>query len=159
MIERADKRSLETVPEPTSSISLSPSTPDLNRSSVVGSRYLQHRLPDGSAASRYACLSDLDTPYSYQLHNVPHFGIPAPSWKQLSPGIMTSDHAPVSRVPSCGNLIAGTYRNSPRITGRRDNDYLSGHHNVVDVERIRQGLDVRTTVSYAPLTASYTASD
>lgn len=30
--------------------------------------------------------------------------------------------------------------------GRNDHDYNSGHHNVVDVERIRHGLDVRTTI-------------
>lgn len=33
-----------------------------------------------------------------------------------------------------------------RVVGRQNNDYTSGHHNVVDVERIRRGLDVRTTV-------------
>ena len=36
-----------------------------------------------------------------------------------------------------------------RPNARQHNDYASGHHNVVDVERIRQGLDVRTTVRYA----------
>ncbi|MCJ1472839.1 hypothetical protein MMC13_001488 [Lambiella insularis] len=29
---------------------------------------------------------------------------------------------------------------------RQNNEYGSGHHNVVDIERIRQGLDVRTTI-------------
>lgn len=33
-----------------------------------------------------------------------------------------------------------------RVVGRQNSDYSSGHHNVVDVERIRRGLDVRTTV-------------
>lgn len=33
-----------------------------------------------------------------------------------------------------------------KLGGRPTHDYASGHHNVVDVERIRQGTDVRTTV-------------
>jgi hypothetical protein len=37
-------------------------------------------------------------------------------------------------------------RGSPMKMNRSTHDYASGHHNVVDVERIRQGLDVRTTV-------------
>ena len=38
-------------------------------------------------------------------------------------------------------------RRSPiRMGGRADHEYNSGHHNVVDVERIRHGLDVRTTI-------------
>ncbi len=36
-------------------------------------------------------------------------------------------------------------RVGPRFGGR---DHVTGHHNVVDVERIRRGLDVRTTVSF-----------
>ncbi|KAI9826798.1 MAG: hypothetical protein M1832_005736 [Thelocarpon impressellum] len=37
-------------------------------------------------------------------------------------------------------------RSTMRVGGRHDHDYTSGHHNVVDVERIRRGLDVRTTI-------------
>ncbi|KAI9796807.1 MAG: hypothetical protein M1833_005950 [Piccolia ochrophora] len=33
-----------------------------------------------------------------------------------------------------------------KLTGRCDQDFASGHHNVVDIERIRRGLDVRTTI-------------
>ncbi|KAI9757851.1 MAG: hypothetical protein M4579_003287 [Chaenotheca gracillima] len=45
----------------------------------------------------------------------------------------------------------GPVRPSPRRTqgranGNHDYDYASGNHNVVDVGRIRQGLDVRTTI-------------
>ena len=36
----------------------------------------------------------------------------------------------------------GPYKNGPR----HNHEFASGHHNVVDIERIRQGLDVRTTV-------------
>ncbi|KAH0538723.1 hypothetical protein FGG08_004675 [Glutinoglossum americanum] len=32
-----------------------------------------------------------------------------------------------------------------RVVARHDQDYTAGHHNVVDIERIRRGLDVRTT--------------
>jgi hypothetical protein len=34
-----------------------------------------------------------------------------------------------------------------RVVARHDQDYTAGHHNVVDIERIRRGLDVRTTVN------------
>ena len=47
------------------------------------------------------------------------------------------------------NYHAGRFspnrRSNMRTGGRHDHDYTSGHHNVVDVERIRRGLDVRTT--------------
>ncbi|KAI9761197.1 MAG: hypothetical protein M1840_001997 [Geoglossum simile] len=33
-----------------------------------------------------------------------------------------------------------------RVVARHDQDYTAGHHNVVDIERIRRGLDVRTTI-------------
>ncbi|MCJ1396506.1 hypothetical protein MMC18_009397 [Xylographa bjoerkii] len=36
----------------------------------------------------------------------------------------------------------GPHKNGPR----HNHEYASGHHNVVDIERIRQGLDVRTTI-------------
>ena len=40
---------------------------------------------------------------------------------------------------------------SPTKNGLRQNcEYAAGHHNIVDIERIRQGLDVRTTVISVP---------
>lgn len=44
-----------------------------------------------------------------------------------------------------GQQISGGHITSR--AGRSEQDYASGHHNVVDIERIRRGLDVRTTVS------------
>ena len=38
-------------------------------------------------------------------------------------------------------------RSSARPVARYSHEISSGHHNVVDVERIRKGVDVRTTVS------------
>ncbi|MCJ1287610.1 hypothetical protein MMC26_006962, partial [Xylographa opegraphella] len=44
-----------------------------------------------------------------------------------------------------GPMIQRHY--GPHKSGPRHNhEYSSGHHNVVDIERIRQGLDVRTTI-------------
>lgn len=43
-------------------------------------------------------------------------------------------------------------RGSPKAVGRRDNDYPPSHHNVVDIGRIQQGLDVRTTVGLHAIT-------
>ena len=40
---------------------------------------------------------------------------------------------------------------SPTNGPRQNCEYAAGHHNIVDIERIRQGLDVRTTVSPVPI--------
>ena len=39
-------------------------------------------------------------------------------------------------------------RGLPKLGNRQSHDFTSGHYNVVDVDRIRQGTDVRTTVGY-----------
>jgi hypothetical protein len=42
--------------------------------------------------------------------------------------------------------ISPNRRPAMRMGGRQEPDFNSGHHNVVDVDRIRHGLDVRTTI-------------
>jgi hypothetical protein len=48
--------------------------------------------------------------------------------------------------PSSETVLTHQRRGPPCFGGRHTHDFASGHHNVVDVERIRRGLDVRTTV-------------
>ena len=38
------------------------------------------------------------------------------------------------------------YRGQNKTGGRQSHDYASGHHNIVDIDRICRGMDVRTTV-------------
>jgi hypothetical protein len=47
-----------------------------------------------------------------------------------------------------GALFNRPGRGFPPKSFRRQNDSPAGQHNVVDIDRIRQGLDVRTTVSF-----------
>ena len=49
--------------------------------------------------------------------------------------------------------------NSVRSSHRRESEHPSCHHNVVDIERIRKGLDVRTTVSPGNPQAKPTSAD
>ncbi len=50
-------------------------------------------------------------------------------------------------------------RGPPRFGGRHAHDFASGHHNVVDVDRIGRGLDVRTTVSEYPFPQLHVTSN
>ena len=61
--------------------------------------------------------------------------------------------------PARSNPVLQQQQTIPRPGARHHNDYSSGHHNVVDVERIRQGLDVRTTVSELRVTVVSYSTD
>lgn len=80
-------------------------------------------------------------------NNYPGYAVQLPSWMACGPGAIGQERgtAPPPQIRS------GPYpqqqRGPSRMVGRQNNDYTSGHHNVVDVERIRRGLDVRTTVT------------
>ncbi|KAI9718973.1 MAG: hypothetical protein M1812_003858 [Candelaria pacifica] len=53
------------------------------------------------------------------------------------------DRGPYTQGQHQSSPYSPRRRVGPRIGGR---DHVTGHHNVVDVERIRRGLDVRTTI-------------
>ena len=120
--------------------------PGSNQPSPVGTRYFQPLSPSGSTTSGYTYSPDSGSLHGYQFLGVPRSALPAASWTPLGCGGLPNDHAIASRESLCSAFLTPTYRTPSKLTGRRDMDYLSGHHNVVDVERIRQGLDVRTTV-------------
>ena len=79
----------------------------------------------------------------------------SPIWSPFSPGAIGQErHTPLlSRAHQ--ERYVQQKRGQAQIL-RRYNDNPSGHHNVVDIDRIRQGTDVRTTVSYP--TSSLTVS-
>ena len=95
------------------------------------------------------------------------YTLQSPPWVGYSPGVYSSGSYSPSLFMSGGYNpgAVGQERGTPQIPqhrspyhhqqqkgiaklgGRQSLDYTSGHHNVVDVDRIRQGTDVRTTVS------------
>ena len=114
----------------------------------IGTRNFQPPALNHSVRKN-SCHSTLGSPYDHPFHSIPRYGIPAPPWMPFGSNVITGDRAMTPHTRSCGPFLVTGYRTSPRGTSRRDRDYLSGHHNVVDVARIRQGLDVRTTVIHA----------
>ena len=73
-----------------------------------------------------------------------------PSYVQqtiFTPGVVGQERS-IRRTPGHSNgLPSHAYRNnSPKVESGPKSDYGSSHHNAVDIERIRQGTDVRTTV-------------
>ena len=78
----------------------------------------------------------------------PQFDMNIAPWTGFGPGVVGQERAVPSFYQARSNCAL--QQQQPPITrsgSRHHNDYASGHHNVVDIERIRQGLDVRTTVS------------
>lgn len=70
------------------------------------------------------------------------FSLQSPIYSPYSPGAIGQERG----TPLPSNVRHSIYipqRGHAKVSGR---DYASGHHNVVDVDRIRQGIDVRTTV-------------
>ena len=76
-------------------------------------------------------------------------------WSPFSPGAIGQER----NTPLLSRTHHERYVQQKRSQAqmvRRYNDNPSGHHNVVDIDRIRQGTDVRTTVGYS--TSSVTVS-
>lgn len=78
----------------------------------------------------------------------PPFGMQTPTWNRFDvspygPGTIGQGHH--SPLQPLGNFRQHS-RSLGRYGGRNVQDYSGGHHNVVDVDRIRKGADVRTTV-------------
>lgn len=84
---------------------------------------------------------------SYPAYGYPPFGGLSLDWQTRPQGafgqIGMVSPAPRARISTLAQRQHGLNKGSLR----QSNEYGSGHHNVVDVERIREGLDVRTTVS------------
>lgn len=73
---------------------------------------------------------------------------------QLLPALNNSRHwfqpqESLDHASTSGAVINRPSRGIAPKAFRRPNDASAGHHNVVDIERIRQGSDVRTTVRSA----------
>ena len=86
-----------------------------------------------------------NVPWNPYFQPYPVFGIPSPPWAAYGHGTIGQERDSTPFLPS---RVGHPYQNrgSVKQGGRQHHDYASGHHNVVDIDRIRQGTDVRTTV-------------
>lgn len=73
-------------------------------------------------------------------------GIHMFSWPMLKPHAKKQERAVTHIHRPHNNSLLQPVGSSIGNGSRQTNEYPLGHHNVVDVDRIRQGLDVRTTV-------------
>ncbi|KZF21263.1 hypothetical protein L228DRAFT_269651 [Xylona heveae TC161] len=81
-------------------------------------------------------------PFGPQLHDEFHRNEqPMHGWDLYGPGAIGQERGQF-RQPYYGPNPSTPRRNLHRNSGRHD----MGHHNIVDIERIRHGLDVRTTI-------------
>ncbi|CAO1604063.1 hypothetical protein XANCAGTX0491_007629 [Xanthoria calcicola] len=88
------------------------------------------------------------SPISRNLQSYPASGIQTPTWSSFeanlsNPGAIGQErHTPMSSYHGLNQHP----RNFMRHGGRHVLDHSNGHHNVVDINRIRKGADVRTTI-------------
>lgn len=77
------------------------------------------------------------------------FGLPSPVWSAFNPGAIGQERGtPLAPRARSGQSSQQQRGQGQMMGARRLQEHASGHHNVVDIERIRQGSDVRTTVKY-----------
>ena len=77
----------------------------------------------------------------------PNLGMQSPLWASSSPGAIGQERGALTIPPRCQGSQGQRDGGQIKSGGRQYHDNPSGHHNVVDVGRIRDGIDVRTTVS------------
>ncbi len=125
---------------------------------------------DDSRINGYSARSSGSSPqWSPTYSPYPDYTLQSPTWTTYSPGAYsTSSYSPGVYTPRgfspgaigqervisqtmepCPPQYPQQQRGLAKLGGRQNHDFASGHHNVVDVDRIRQGTDVRTTVSQA----------
>lgn len=73
-------------------------------------------------------------------------GLQSPIWPVFNPGAIGQERGASTLLHQRQGYYPQQNRGQTKIGGRPAHDYASGHHNIVDIDRIRQGIDVRTTV-------------
>lgn len=139
----------ETQPS-SSSCGLSSARPSLNEHSLASCRNFISHTPSASPsfyAQGYSCHDPRQALRGGTYYeNYPGYSIQLPSWMACGPGAIGQERATAPPAQVRSRPYPQQHRAPSRVVGRQNSDYTSGHHNVVDVERIRRGLDVRTTV-------------
>ncbi|KAL8791431.1 MAG: hypothetical protein Q9213_000047 [Squamulea squamosa] len=126
------------IPSPSYNGTLTPGFPNSRSSSMffggLSPDFLGQRIGDGSPISR-------------NMPSYPASGMQTPTWSSFdatssNPGAVGQERqTPMSSFHSLHQYPRSLVRHG----GRQAPDPSSGHHNVVDVNRIRKGADVRTT--------------
>lgn len=75
-----------------------------------------------------------------------HSGLQSPIWSAFTPGAIGQERGTSTVLRQRQEYYPQQNRGQSKIGGRQSHDYASGHHNIVDIDRIRKGIDVRTTV-------------
>lgn len=91
------------------------------------------------------------SPWSPAYSPYSDFGLHSPAWAAFNPGAVGQERATPLLPQSRSGHYPQQQRYSGKSAGRHTHDYSSGHHNVVEVDRIRLGTDVRTTVCISNL--------
>lgn len=132
------------------------------------SSFSQHPYPTPGSRP-LACRKDFDqqhTPLSHHIYsqgyvggnpdqspfwsphysNFLHSGLQSPVWSAFTPGAIGQERGASPLIRQRQAYYPQHNRGQSKIGGRQSHDYASGHHNIVDIDRIRKGIDVRTTV-------------
>ena len=75
------------------------------------------------------------------------YGMSSPLWSPYSPGAIGQERGSPLASLDRSEIYHHQAKLLSRTNSRQNMDFAAANHNVVDVERIRAGLDVRTTVS------------
>lgn len=126
-----------TVPQPSTGRSFAFHR-DFNTHQMPAPLDLQKTNFNGLNSGESSSFSPFFSPY-------PDYGLHSPLWSPYTPGAIGQERATPTLSPYRHGFYPYHERFPHKFMGRHG-DYPSGHHNIVDVERIRQGLDVRTTI-------------
>lgn len=107
----------------------------------------EYQTPQSSAGlSGPFSASFAPNPYGVPVYGYAQYGMPMLPLNAHNLGAVRQQRlmppAPRARI----SPMQHHQRGPPRSGSRQTLDHSSGHHNVVDIERIRQGVDVRTTI-------------
>jgi len=84
---------------------------------------------------------------AYSIPNGQYF-LQSPVYSPLSPGAIGQERGIPMLPRARDEWYSQQHFLKPTANGGQWDDYASAYHNIVDTERIRAGLDVRTTVYY-----------
>ena len=103
--------------------------------------------PVYSPYPEYTLQSPIWATYSPQAYSSGSYGPGMITPSGYSPGAIGQERVGPQTPQHRPSQFPQQSRSLPKLGNRQSHDFASGHHNVVDVDRIRHGTDVRTTVS------------
>ena len=138
-------------PETSSSSSYSqhPYSTPASRSITYSKDFTQQQTPSSHRSYNQGFLGVSSDQSRFRNPNCSNFlnpGLQSPIWSAFNPGAIGQERGTPTHLHQRQGLGPQQNRGQPRIGGRQTLDYASGHHNIVDIDRIRRGIDVRTTV-------------